>query len=166
MKNWDKFGLNAQHDELFASGGEGGETGLDRSQPSEAMTQPPKCCGVCARWEKYTLVQSTPQMGVCSVTRYLVPNDGRSCQFFTRNQAVPPPLPWKRDHDDTWFVRSGDVELTVKYNLEVERWEWCAGMAVDEWIECERGLRKTRAGAMRAAEAHVERVRSVLGNGG
>lgn len=77
--------------------------------------------------------------------------------------VVAPCLPWTRDHDGTWFVRDGDVELVVRYDIERERWEWCAGMAVDEWIECERGLRRTRQRAMRAAEAHVAMTRKILG---
>lgn len=136
---------------------------------------PPKCCGVCANWKPAersapsTGYLGTELLGDCplafgGVTRY---TEGSRCSAFVPIQfTVAPCLPWKRDHDGTWFVRSGDIELTVKYDIERERWEWHAGMAVEEWIECERGLRRTREGAMRAAEGHVVVVRKVMGNGG
>jgi hypothetical protein len=74
-----------------------------------------------------------------------------------------PRVEWKRDNEGAWFCRVGDIELVVKYDIDRERWEWCAGYAVDEWEECERGLRPTRRWAMRSAEKHVGIVERVMG---
>lgn len=129
---------------------------------------PPKCCGTCDNWICLDVGAGSDELaGVCVPHETMMRhNSWYGCAWFRPRPFIVaadvPRLVWKRDNEGVWFVRDGDVELTVKHNLDVERWEWCAGMAVDEWVECERGLRRTRAKAMRAAEAHVGVVRKVM----